>query len=87
MSRSNSANTMLPTVFKKPPFRCAEEGWGEFEMSIVLTVMNKGGEHMLPHDLNFATERYESTQKVVRSCKHRGSANMQEAPGSSREKC
>jgi hypothetical protein len=57
--------SVLP-VFKKPPFRCAEEGWGEFDMKITLTAMNKGGEHILDHDLNFAQERYENSQKVVR---------------------
>lgn len=34
-------------------------------MKITLTAMNKGGEHILDHDLNFAAEQYENTQKVV----------------------
>jgi transcription initiation factor IIF auxiliary subunit len=54
------------TVFKKPPFRIDEKGWGEFDMSIVLTTVNKGGDHTLDHDLNFQSERYEAKHQVVR---------------------
>ena len=53
------------TAFKKPPFRIDEKGWGEFDMSLVLTGAHKGGEHTLPHDLNFQNERYEATHVVV----------------------
>lgn len=53
-------------MFKKPPFRIDEEGWGEFDMSIVLTAVNKGGDHTLNHDLNFHSERYEAKHQVVR---------------------
>ena len=56
---------LLP-AFKQPPFRIQEEGWGEFEMKITLTAPNKGGEHVLDHDLNFGEDRYESSHKVVR---------------------
>lgn len=52
-------------VFKKPPFRIDEKGWGEFEMTIVLSGMHKGGDHTLDHDLNFQQERYEATHTVV----------------------
>jgi transcription initiation factor TFIID/TFIIF subunit len=52
-------------VIKKPPFRIEEKGWGEFEMSIVLTGMHKGGEHTLEHDLNFQQERYEATHTIT----------------------
>jgi transcription initiation factor TFIID/TFIIF subunit len=52
-------------VVKKPPFRIEEKGWGEFEMSIVLTGMHKGGEHTLEHDLNFQSERYEATHTIT----------------------
>ncbi|KAI5300549.1 hypothetical protein KEM56_002367, partial [Ascosphaera pollenicola] len=41
----------------KPPFRIDEEGWGEFDMTLVCTVLDK--EHSITHDLNFASERYE----------------------------
>lgn len=56
---------LSPPEFKDPPFRIAEEGWGEFDLSIVLTVMGKGGEHTIAHDLNFQSERYEADHKVV----------------------
>lgn len=52
-------------MFKKPPFRIEEKGWGEFDMSIVLTGAHKGGDHTLEHDLNFQSERYEATHTVV----------------------
>lgn len=35
-------------------------------MKIQLSIMNKGGDQTLDHDLNFAEDRYESTHKVVR---------------------
>jgi transcription initiation factor IIF auxiliary subunit len=53
------------TVFKKPPFRIDEKGWGEFDMNIVLTAVGKGGDHTLAHDLNFQSERYEAKHQVV----------------------
>lgn len=34
-------------------------------MTITLSIMGKGGEHKLDHDLNFQDSRYESTHKVV----------------------
>lgn len=53
-------------AFKKPPFRIDEKGWGEFDMSIVLTLKDKQGEHTIAHDLNFQSgERYDSTQTLV----------------------
>lgn len=54
-------------MIKKPPFRIQEEGWGEFDMRITVTVMDKGGDHELLHDLNFQKERYEAEHKIV-SC-------------------
>lgn len=53
------------TVIKKPPFRIDEKGWGEFDMTIVLTAVGKGGDHTLDHDLNFQAERYEAKHQVV----------------------
>jgi transcription initiation factor IIF auxiliary subunit len=52
-------------VFKKPPFRIEEKGWGEFDMTITLSTVHKGGEHTLEHDLNFQTEKYEAKHTVV----------------------
>ena len=34
-------------------------------MSLVLTAAHKGGEHTLPHDLNFQKTRYEATHVIV----------------------
>ncbi|EOD51147.1 YEATS domain-containing protein [Neofusicoccum parvum] len=50
---------------KKPPFRIEEEGWGEFEMQIILSGVAKGGDHSIDHDLNFQTERYEAKHWIV----------------------
>ncbi|OBA15411.1 uncharacterized protein OGAPODRAFT_49586 [Ogataea polymorpha] len=44
--------------FKKPPFRIEEQGWGGFDIPITLTVMEKGGEKKINHDLNFMKEKY-----------------------------
>lgn len=63
---STGAHTYSSIVFKKPPFRIDEQGWGEFDMTIVLTAAHKGGEHSLNHDLNFQAERYEAKHQVVR---------------------
>ncbi|KAF1951255.1 hypothetical protein CC80DRAFT_519569 [Byssothecium circinans] len=52
-------------TFKKAPFRIEEKGWGEFDMTIVLTAAFRGGDHTLEHDLNFQTERYEATHTVT----------------------
>jgi len=52
-------------IFKKPPFRIQEKGWGEFEMQIVLSAVHKGGEHPIVHDLNFASERYEAKHTIT----------------------
>ena len=53
------------TAFKKPPFKIEEKGWGEFDMTIVLTGAHKGGDHTLAHDLNFQSEKYEAMHQVV----------------------
>ncbi|KAI9795425.1 MAG: hypothetical protein M1825_001463 [Sarcosagium campestre] len=50
---------------KSPPFKIQEEGWGEFDMEIVLTAVERGGDHTIPHDLNFQDERYEAKHVVV----------------------
>ena len=55
------------TVKKGPPFRIEEEGWGEFDLSIILTATEKGGDHTVGHDLNFAQPRYESVHTIVSS--------------------
>lgn len=35
-------------------------------MEIVLTAIDKGGDHTIHHDLNFRDERYETIHPVVR---------------------
>jgi len=50
--------TLGAAAFKKPPFRVAEDGWGEFELGIQLNDAS-GKAHSLIHDLNFGQSRYE----------------------------
>ena len=52
-------------MVKSPPFQIREEGWGEFDMQIVLTAVDKGGDQTVDHDLNFQNERYESRHVLV----------------------
>jgi len=52
-------------VIKKPPFRIEEEGWGEFDMEIVVTGAHKGGDHAVSHDLNFQSNKYEAKHTIV----------------------
>ncbi|ANB15968.1 TATA-binding protein-associated factor TAF14 [Sugiyamaella lignohabitans] len=47
-------------VLKKVPFKIEEQGWGEFDLGIVLHMVDKSGEHTLSHDLNFATNEYKN---------------------------
>jgi transcription initiation factor IIF auxiliary subunit len=54
----------LPLAFTEPPFRCENEGWGEFDMTIDLYTTEKGGKSTLVHDLNFAKPRYEAKHVV-----------------------
>lgn len=52
-------------TFKMPPFRIQEEGWGEFDMLLVLTPKDKGAEITVAHDLNFQSEHYETKHPIV----------------------
>ncbi|KAL8722957.1 MAG: hypothetical protein Q9225_000649 [Loekoesia sp. 1 TL-2023] len=58
-------NTGEDVTANKPPFKIQEEGWGEFDMRIVVTGIDKGGDHELLHDLNFQQERYEAEHKIT----------------------
>lgn len=49
----------------EPPFKCTNEGWGEFEMSIDLFTTEKGGKQTIIHDLNFAAAQYENEHTIV----------------------
>jgi transcription initiation factor IIF auxiliary subunit len=55
-------STLTSIAFRNPPFRIAEEGWGEFDMSIELTADKS---YTIGHDLNFAQTRYESKHVIV----------------------
>lgn len=50
--------------FKKPPFRVAEDGWGEFELGIELHDA-AGKTHTLNHDLNFQSAKYEVKHAMI----------------------
>ncbi|KAI2615270.1 SAS complex, SAS5 subunit/transcription initiation factor IID, subunit 14 [Hypoxylon sp. NC1633] len=52
-------------TFTEPPFTCANEGWGEFEMSIDLFTTEKGGKNTIYHDLNFQSPSYDVIQSVT----------------------
>ena len=49
----------------EPPFKCTNEGWGEFEMSIDLYTTEKGGKQSIAHDLNFAAPQYENIHTIT----------------------
>ncbi|KAK0736828.1 yeats family-domain-containing protein [Apiosordaria backusii] len=51
-------------TFTEPPFRCTNEGWGEFEMTIELFTTEKGGKQSIVHDLNFAAPQYENVHTI-----------------------
>jgi len=52
-------------TFHEPPFRCTNEGWGEFEMTIECFTTEKGGKSTLIHDLNFSAATYENIHTVT----------------------
>ncbi|KAG6989842.1 transcription initiation factor TFIID subunit 14 [Physcia stellaris] len=52
-------------TLKKPPFHLKQEGWGEFDMQIILTAIDRGGDHTITHDLNFRSPRYEAFHTVT----------------------
>ncbi|CAK7564098.1 MAG: transcription factor TFIIF complex subunit Tfg3 [Sporothrix epigloea] len=51
-------------TFHEPPFKCTNEGWGEFEMTIDCYTTEKGGKQSLLHDLNFANPTYENIHTI-----------------------
>lgn len=64
-SKTRELKWVLRKVFKTPPFRIQEEGWGEFDMLLVLTPKDKGAEITIAHDLNFQSEHYETKHPIV----------------------
>jgi hypothetical protein len=55
----------VSAAFMEPPFKCTNEGWGEFEMSIDLFTTEKGGKQTILHDLNFAAAQYENVHTMT----------------------
>ncbi|KAK3333342.1 yeats family-domain-containing protein [Cercophora scortea] len=51
-------------TFTEPPFKCTNEGWGEFEMTIDMFTTEKGGKSSIQHDLNFAAPQYENIHTI-----------------------
>ena len=64
-SRTPELIRVLRLAFKTPPFRIQEEGWGEFDMLLVLTPKDKGADITIAHDLNFQSEHYETKHPIV----------------------
>jgi transcription initiation factor TFIID/TFIIF subunit len=54
----------LSIAVRKPPFKIEEDGWGEFELEMVLTDVS-GKDHAITHDLNFHNNRYEVKQVIT----------------------
>ncbi|KAK3951679.1 hypothetical protein QBC32DRAFT_370904 [Pseudoneurospora amorphoporcata] len=52
-------------TFNDPPFKCTNEGWGEFEMTIDMYTTEKGGKISIAHDLNFQQSEYENIHTVT----------------------
>ncbi|POS70551.1 transcription initiation factor TFIID subunit 14 [Diaporthe helianthi] len=52
-------------TFTDAPFKCENEGWGEFEMVIDLYYTDKSGKISVPHDLNFQKNHYEDVRDVT----------------------
>lgn len=51
--------------FKKPPFAIQEQGWGGFDIPITLSLIEKGGDKKLNHDLNFYKEKYVVDKQIT----------------------
>lgn len=51
-------------AFKEAPFRIEEKGWGEFDLTIVLHITDRGGDQTILHDLNFTQNRYEVLHNI-----------------------
>jgi len=52
-------------TFNDPPFKCTNEGWGEFEMVIDMYTTEKGGKISIAHDLNFQQSEYENIHTIT----------------------
>ena len=65
MLRSRLVMAIMCIVIKRQPFKLEERGWGEFDMEVVLHGADKGGDHLIRHDLNFQKPKYEITHVIV----------------------
>ena len=61
----NDGSTNCFTAFTEAPFKCENEGWGEFEMVIDLYYTDKSGKISVPHDLNFQKNHYDHVRDVT----------------------
>lgn len=53
---------------KKVPFEVKEQGWGQFELQIVLNFKDKSiKSKTLKHDLTFVEDHYEISHELVRT--------------------
>ena len=55
----------LSIDFKKQPFKLEEQGWGEFDMNVVINFADNGGTKEITHDLHFQAPKYDVTHPVV----------------------
>merc|ERR1711977_667403 len=68
-------------TFHEAPFRCENEGWGEFDMTIDLYTTEKGGKNTVAHDLNFAKPRYEAKHTIIFKNPNQALINALKDPG------
>lgn len=61
------ANILINSTlaFTEPPFRCQNEGWGEFELTVDCYTTEKGGKNTIVHDLNFSAPKYENIHSLT----------------------
>jgi len=52
-------------IIRKPPFALQEQGWGEFDMTIVCTLAEKNGDYSVQHDLNFQKNKYDALHTLT----------------------
>ncbi|KAJ2893032.1 hypothetical protein MKZ38_009125 [Zalerion maritima] len=58
-------NPVQSEAFHEPPFRCQNEGWGEFALTVDCYTTEKGGKSTIEHDLNFGAPKYENIHTIT----------------------
>jgi transcription initiation factor TFIID/TFIIF subunit len=43
----------------------SEQGWGEFDMTIVFSLADKSGDYPVQHDLHFQKSKYDTLHSLV----------------------